>query len=47
MEYFLFVILFIIVGLVFVYSNRGNTATPPPPAPTPANPPRGGGEISE
>lgn len=47
MEYFLFLLLFIGAGLVFVYSNRGNTATPPPPAETPANPPRGGGEVAE
>lgn len=47
MEYFALLGLFIAIALGFVFAKTGNKAKAPPPADTPANPPRGGGELSE
>ena len=47
MEWFVLIVLFIVVGLAFVLTRTGDKAVAPPPAPTPANPPRDGGEVDD
>lgn len=47
MEYFAMLAVLIVFALIFWFVKFDDNAVPPPPAPTPPNPPRDNGEVSE